>query len=552
MIPIVLLGFVLRVLWLDRQSLWYDELFTVWVSRLSLADLFPAVAADSQTPWLPYVLLHWWPGVWGSEFALRLYAVAPGTLAIAAVWKLARLWVRPWQAHLAALLVATSPFLVSRSQEVRGYTWYLLFAVLASYFFMRLGEGPWRYRLGYLVLLPLTLLAHYYGVFLLLSHGLTWRGFPQIRRVRLWPAAAAVALLLLTWWTGAVVASAGFSVPARPALPPTVGVGRPTSQWSSVVQEARTLLQQAPSSILAVSLLNGQSASAGTAGARKTTTWKRLSGRTVFDVASQLSLGGEFSPGSDTRPPWWNWLAGVYLGVTALALLLGWGKPGWLPLLTWTFVPAAAVFGIDRLTAMGFEARYLILVAPFAFILIAIGAWRWQVAAVMGAILLTLNGVGLWTYYHSPYEARDDWRSLIQTLQSEQQPGDGLFAFPAHHFAMASAVYAPSLPEGGGWVWPDGQLLLLPQGTRWRGYGMRLSPIPGEQSASRLLDLACSYDRLWVVTYTSRVDGDSSAVLKQLDDALDLEETHEFKGPKGLRLWRFDGCSRSGAPASQP
>lgn len=541
LLPIIVLGFVLRVLWIDRQSLWYDELFTVWVSRLPLHDLLPAVAADSQTPWLPYVLLHWWPGLWGAEFALRLYAVVPGTLAIPAVWRLARVYVRPAQAHLAALLMATSPFLISRSQEVRGYTWYLLFGVLASLCFLRLSRGDWGSRLGYVAFLPLTLLTHYYGVFLLLSHGLTWRGWPQVRRLRVWPLAASAALGLLLWWSAAVVASAGFSVPARPALPPTVGVGRPTSQWSNVVQEARALLAQAPSSIPAVSLITK-----GTSGTSKPSTWKRLSGRTAFEVASQLSLGGEFGAGIAARPTWWNVLAVVYLVIAAGAVLLGWRQPGVIPLLTWTLVPAVAVYLIDRVTAMGFEARYLILVAPFSFVLISMGLSRRAWLVLGGACLLLMHGVGVWMYFHSPYDARDDWRALISTLQAEQQPGDGLFAFPAHHFAMASAVYAPNLPEGGGWVWPDGQLILLPEGMRWRGYGMRLAAVaPGNESMQKLMSLACEYDRLWVVTYASRVDGDSSHILQQLDDDLDLLETHEFRGPKGLRLWLFNGCSHS-------
>lgn len=119
---------------------------------------------------------------------------------------------------------------------------------------------------------------------------------------------------------------------------------------------------------------------------------------------------------------------------------------------------------------------------------------------------------------------------------------------------MASAVYSPDLPEGGGWVWPEGQLLLLPQGTRWRGYGMRLAAVPGGEARTRLLDLACSYDRLWVVTYTSRVDGDSTKVLQQLDGAMNPVESFAFQGPKGLRLWLYNGCHTTGGSPddSQP
>ena len=556
LLAITLLGFALRVLWLDRQSLRYDELFTVWASRLSLSALLDAVAADSQTPYLPYVILHWWPGIAGGEFALRLYAVFPGTLAIVATWRLARVFMGHGQAHLAALLMATSPFLISRSQEVRGYTWFLLFGILASYFFMRLGTGSRAAKAGYLVTLSLTLLSHYYGVFLLIGHGITWLGWRRVHRMRLWPVAAGLAMALLLWWSGLVVASAGFSVPARPSLPPTVGVGRPTSQWSSVVQEATALLQQAPSSVPVVGLLKGTGsqpvatpAATSAASADKTAQWKRLSGRTVFEVASQMSLGGEFGLGIAARPAWWNALAGLYLATIVLAGFMARGYAGFWPLLTWILVPGVATYIIDRITAMGFEARYLIMLAPFVIVLACLGLAGRRERLAVAAVLLTLQGIGLYTYYHSPYDARDDWRALVATLQTEQQAGDGLFAFPAHHFAMASAVYNPNLPEGGGWVWPDGQLLLLPQGTRWRGYGMRLAAVPGGEARTRLLDLACSYDRLWVVTYTSRVDGDSTKVLQQLDGAMNLVESFVFQGPKGLRLWLYSGCRTASGPS---
>ena len=77
---------------------------------------------------------------------------------------------------------------------------------------------------------------------------------------------------------------------------------------------------------------------------------------------------------------------------------------------------------------------------------------------------------------------------------------------------------------------------------------MRLAAVPGGEARTRLLDLACSYDRLWVVTYTSRVDGDSTKVLQQLDDAMNRVESFEFQGPKGLRLWLYNGCHTTSGP----
>ncbi len=542
---ILVLGFALRVLWLDRQSLWYDELFTVWVSRLPLRELFPAVAADSQTPWLPYVLLHWWPGLWGNDFALRMYSVLPGTLAIAALWRLARTFMGVAQANLAALLLATSPFLISRSQEVRGYTWYLLFTLLACYFFLRLATGSRWARIGYAVTLPLVLLTHFYGVFLVVAHAVTWRRTPELRPLRLWPVVASVSVGLLVWWTVIVVASAGFSVPARPIPQQTVGVGRPTSGWSSVVQETQSLLKQAPSSIPVVGLLTGGSKEPAPV-EKPATQWKRLSTRSPFEVASQATLGGEFAAGVDARPPWWTLMGIVYLALALGTAALAWRRREFWMILMWALIPFVAILIIDRLTAMGFEARYVIAVVPFLFLLIAMGAERRWVRWLIGVSLVTMQLIGLYSYYHSPADARDDWRSMVAYLQGVEQPGDGLFAFPAHHYAMAAAVYAPDLPEGGGWVWPDGRVLLLPKDAKWRGYGMRLAATSTDETREQLLSMACSYKRLWVVTYASRVDGDPTQVMQDLSDSMTLMSTKEFNGPKGLRLRLYEGC-----PASQ-
>lgn len=538
---ILVLGFALRVMWLDRQSLWYDELFTVWVSRLPLRELFPAVAADSQTPWLPYVLLHWWPGLWGSDFALRMYSVLPGTLAIAALWRLARVFVSAAQANLAALLLATSPFLISRSQEVRGYTWYLLFTILACYFFLRLGTGSRWAKIGYAITLPVVLLTHFYGVFLVVAHAVSWRAGPELRRIRLWPLVAGVSMGLLLWWGVIVVASAGFSVPARPIPQQTVGVGRPTSGWSSVVQETQGLLRQAPSSIPIVGLLTGGSKEPPPTD-KPATSWKRLSTRSPFDVASQVTLGGEFAAGVDARPSWWTLMSVLYLALALGTAALAWRRRAFWMVLMWALIPFVTIFIIDRLTAMGFEARYVIAVVPFLFLLIAMGAKQRSVRWIVGVSLVTMQLVGLYSYYHSPADARDDWRSMVAYLQNTEQPGDGLFAFPAHHYAMAAAVYAPDLPEGGGWVWPDGRLLLLPKDTKWRGYGMRLAATSVNDTREQLLSLACGYKRLWVVTYASRVDGDPTQVIQDLSESMTLVSTKEFNGPKGLRLRLFEGC----------
>ena len=47
---ILLLGAGVRIFQLGRESLWYDELYTVWASRLPLGELVWEVPASGHPP----------------------------------------------------------------------------------------------------------------------------------------------------------------------------------------------------------------------------------------------------------------------------------------------------------------------------------------------------------------------------------------------------------------------------------------------------------------------------------------------------------------------
>ncbi len=61
---VVLAGVALRFATLGSPSIWYDEAFHVYVSRLDLPRLVQAAAADTLPP-LSYILLHGWMALAG-------------------------------------------------------------------------------------------------------------------------------------------------------------------------------------------------------------------------------------------------------------------------------------------------------------------------------------------------------------------------------------------------------------------------------------------------------------------------------------------------------
>lgn len=169
---VLLLGFTLRIILLDKQSLWSDEYITLVRASLSLDDLLAQMPIE-HTP-LYFVLLHLWFAVAGSgDFTLRFPSALWGTLSVALVYALGRRVFGPRVALVGMLLLAVNPFQVWYAQDARMYTQLAalsLAALLAlDVALVRLdapdsGWGsvwPW---LAYSALAALALYTHYYAV----------------------------------------------------------------------------------------------------------------------------------------------------------------------------------------------------------------------------------------------------------------------------------------------------------------------------------------------------------------------------------------------------
>lgn len=133
---LLVVAFALRVFQLDRQSLWYDEAFSVYLARFDLATITARTAADIQPP-LYYYLLHVWMLFAGdSEFAVRFFSLAFGVLTVPLMYATARRFNRA-AAFFAALIAVLSPLYLWYSQEARMYTLITFLGLLSSYALMR-------------------------------------------------------------------------------------------------------------------------------------------------------------------------------------------------------------------------------------------------------------------------------------------------------------------------------------------------------------------------------------------------------------------------------
>jgi mannosyltransferase len=167
---ILLLAAAGRINHIDLESLWVDEGFSYWAIRHP--DMFGLILRDVHPP-LYFVLLRGWAEVAGiTELALRYLSVLPGLLSVAAIYHVARELERARGGTaetvvplLAALLLALADMEIYIAQQVRMYTWHVLWAVLSMWAFTRWTRTGGRRSLAAWVATSLLLLyTHYIGV----------------------------------------------------------------------------------------------------------------------------------------------------------------------------------------------------------------------------------------------------------------------------------------------------------------------------------------------------------------------------------------------------
>jgi len=206
---VVVLGAMLRFVFLGNHSLWVDELFSLLYARLNTADLLAQVGQNDNHPPLYYLLLNFWIRMTGeSEFAIRSLSALFGVLAVVVTYGLGRLLYNERIALSAALLLAVSKFAIYYSQEARMYSQLMFLGPLSAYCFWRLVHTPRPGSLAaYVLSTALLLYTQSYGLFIVIAQNaylllvrlLNLQDSLRIKpRTWVW-AQFGVALLFLPW-----------------------------------------------------------------------------------------------------------------------------------------------------------------------------------------------------------------------------------------------------------------------------------------------------------------------------------------------------------------
>ena len=454
------LAFGLRLYRLDFQSIWWDEGHSIFVASHSISQI-PTLPAMDVHPSAYFALLHGWMAVAGpSEFALRYLSVSFSLLTVALLWGFGRALSpnRPGTPLLSsmqsvastnsngpllrcqglpllvALLAALSPLYVAYAQEVRSYTmitflalagtfmqWHLLFAPAGQ------GRSGKRHRLlaTYIVVTAATLYTHYFTVFLLLFQNLVWLGW--------------------VWLT----------IPKQQPSESGSGSGRSRAAWLGlwISSQIGILFLFAPQLLLALRQVTGY------------TNPNLVPPSLTYFLSRSWQA---YTVGLTLDPSLARWGMGIIAGVLAIGWLAQfWVRPAkpmlhFFFLVLWLLIPLAGYFIVLQ-RQPSFEPRYMILVTPALFLLLALAftpspAFRSHVQphasrftqhvlpylAIMPIVIFI---IGLHGYYTDETYFKDDSAAVARWLAAETTANDLVYIdvpHPFHYYVERAGIVAPT------------------------------------------------------------------------------------------------------------
>ncbi len=398
--PILMVYLVLALYQISDQSLWVDEVLSVEIA-LS-ADSLKTIWLNSQCP-LYFTLLRLWSKLAGtSEFALRMLSTLLGASAILVVYATALELLNRRVAAVAALLLATSPFFIWYSQEIRYINLMIATSLLATYSFLRaVTTDRLRWWLSYTGFSLLATFSFVSVIFLLMAHGVYLLSQASQRRfLRRWLLChIATVALFGGWFVAQYWERVGPALARDPSL----------TRRSGEALQLTDLLATIPYTFFTLS--TGFSI-----------------GPSVPELHMSRSLASLFNHAAAIVP----------VGVLFSALfLLGLArvrehKNAGMFVLWWLIVPILGTFMAATLTTFAaYNVRYVAMVLPAYLILLTMGilqVGRPYLGVVLIVAVLAVNALSLANYYFDDRYAREDARAASEYLQSRIRPGDVILA----------------------------------------------------------------------------------------------------------------------------
>lgn len=165
---------VFYFLLIGNHNLWTDEFITIITSQRPLGQSFTQLQ-DYSAPIYPLIVRLISNSLNPPEWLVRMPAWLFATLALPAIWSLAKELFNSKTAAVATLCVAMNPLFLRYTVEARAYSLFLLCSTLSVYTFWRLLRmGGMRNALAFVLSTCTLLYAHNMGFLLLPAEAAFW------------------------------------------------------------------------------------------------------------------------------------------------------------------------------------------------------------------------------------------------------------------------------------------------------------------------------------------------------------------------------------------
>ena len=465
----VLFATFFHFLYLDTNSFWLDEAYSISFVNLSWSRLWDLISQREANMSLYYVLLKIWVGAFGdSEFVARSLSVI---FAVGGLIMTYLIGVRLFNIRTgltAGFILAVNAFFIQYAREARGYTLLLLLITTSMYLFIRVLERQqYKYYLALGLINALVLYAHFYGFFVLIA---------QVTSLAFLPAG--------------------------------------TIRWRRMLTCA--ILTASLAAPLGVFILTRESYLLG---------WVAKSSlRDIFFLFMTLAGdGGKFLLLSYFFPCFLSFVIAIRILHRFKRSQLLWRHT---LLLWWLFVPILSIYLVS-IFKPSFVDRYMISSLPALVLLAGAGlsSLRSKALYVMATSLIIILSLHAVFYVYYP-KKKHEWRPATRLIVQNSKAGDAILFYswaakiPFEYYYWKMHGRTDILVS----VWPS------PLGTPIGVATFNQSPNPIQ---SMLESLTERYDRLWVVLAHDIIPGlgwDSRLIIHTIENKYIKLKDISFKG----------------------
>lgn len=402
---ILLVAICLYFFQLGEASLWADEFYSIRDATKIFSN-FPNNFSLNRP--LYFVLLHFWMKLSTDEAWLRSLSVLFGLGSIVLTYLLGCQLYSKLTGLVAALLLTFSTLAIDQAQEVRMYMMSLCVGIAGSLILLHLLETfKTSYFISWLSLRFLAVLTTPINILLLVPDLLLLCYQFKQERIR-----SLKAFRKWFWLVGILVIPVAITL--ADIIPPLI----------DFFQEANIYWPDIPTPGI-----------------------KQFVARIIEFTIWPLK------PHSEEIAIWIWYSNQVFLYSYALLVvcLLVIGllpknfSSKYISLALWTFVPLVILFLLCQLVPkLWWRPHYFLLIAPYILLLLAEGfiqvfQWQRKLASLIIAIyLIAISGSLLNHYTATP---KEDWRSIIQTININEQPKDAIILFPDNRYPALEYYY---------------------------------------------------------------------------------------------------------------